>query len=144
MRCRRAAWPKKKTARLLTLRKTVIRFRQSRRFLRKRVRKIITTTRSAKRTSASAVKTVDAGFLSPAKRFGAIRGMRPATQPGSPLAGRVFICRTLDGRSLAAVSARFQSPSPAVGAGPYRIRFDVHARWRLAAGSPAALFSTGP
>ena len=64
-------WPgrKKDCVRLLTVEKTVIRFRPSRHTLRKRVSIKIATTRSTTRTSARTIDTVDAGALSSAKTF---------------------------------------------------------------------------
>lgn len=58
---------KKDCVRLLTVEKTVIRFRHSRRCLRNQVSRRIETTRSTTRTSARTIDTVDAGSLSPAK-----------------------------------------------------------------------------
>ena len=58
---------KKDCIRLLTVEKTVIRFRHSRRCLRNQVSRRIETTRSTTRTSARTIDTVDAGSLSPAK-----------------------------------------------------------------------------
>lgn len=57
----------KDCVRLLTVEKTVIRFRLSRRFLRNQVSRTIETTRSTTRTSARTMDTVDAGSLSSAK-----------------------------------------------------------------------------
>jgi hypothetical protein len=56
---------------LLTVEKTVIRFRPSRHTLRTRVSIKIATTRSTTRTSARTIDTVDAGSLSSAKTLAA-------------------------------------------------------------------------
>ena len=64
----------------------------SRRFLRKQVSKTIATMRSSKLTSTRIVKTVDAGWLSPAKWPGAKNETLSRMQPGSPLVDRVFVC----------------------------------------------------
>jgi hypothetical protein len=66
---RRRPGRKKDCVRLLTVEKTVIRFRPSRHPLRTRVSIKIATTRSTTRTSARTIDTVDAGALSSAKTF---------------------------------------------------------------------------
>ena len=70
---------KKDCAKLLTVEKTVIRFRPSRHPLRTRVSIKIATTRSTTRTSARTIDTVDAGVLSSAKTLAAKNS--PAKKP---------------------------------------------------------------
>lgn len=59
---------KKVCVRLLTVEKTVIRFRPSRPFLQNQVSRTIATNSSSTRTSARTIHMVDAGSLSSAKR----------------------------------------------------------------------------
>lgn len=54
-------------AKLLTHRKSVIRFRPSRRFLRKQVSRVIATISKTKRPPTRALRMTDAGFASPTK-----------------------------------------------------------------------------
>ena len=54
-------------AKLLTHRKSVIRFRPSRHFLRKQVSRVIATISKTKRPSTRALAMTDAGFASPTK-----------------------------------------------------------------------------
>jgi hypothetical protein len=75
---------------LLTKKKTVIRFRAKQTLLRKRVSQNNTTTRSTKRTSARTIKTVDAGFVSFAKRSDTSNtGTRDASRRGFFIAARL-------------------------------------------------------
>lgn len=117
----------------------------SRRFLRKQVSKIISTTRTSIPTSARTVKTVDAGSLSPAKWFGAMHGTIFHIQPGPPSTDRVFVCR---GSVMAifppAAALQILALRMLLAAGRAVSVSTCFARWRLVAGSPAALFSTGP
>lgn len=82
---------KKKYRTLLTLRKSLIRFRHSRPLLRKRVSKNNATTYNEKPNSTQAVEMVDAGVLSPSIKVVANTVLR--MQPGPPAANRVFVCR---------------------------------------------------
>ena len=116
----------------------------SRGFLRKQVSKLISPTRTSIPTSIRTVKTVDAGSLSPAKWFGAIE-TNFHIQPGPPSTDRVFVGR--------AAMVSIASPAAALQILAHRMLFAAgravsvstcFARWRLVAGSPAALFSTGP
>jgi hypothetical protein len=66
-RIRSRAGQEKICARLLTVEKTVIRFRPADASLQKRVRSITTTSRSTTKPSARTVSTVDAGNVSFAK-----------------------------------------------------------------------------
>jgi len=124
--------------RLLTVEKTVIRFRPSRRYLRTRVSRTTATSSSTTQPSALTVSKVDAGTVSSAKT---------QTHPEHPhlhrLATRVFYCRqSRAGTRLMRI--RPQEPAlPGAGSpprsGPVRL-----ARRRLVAGpTPAMSFCTG-
>lgn len=87
----RAPGGEKKHRPLLTVRKSLIRFRHSRPLLRKRVSKNKATTCNEKPNSTQAVEMVDAGVLSPSIKVVANIVLR--MQPGPPAANRVFVCR---------------------------------------------------
>ena len=87
----RASGAKKKHRPLLTLRKSLIRFRNSRHLLRMRVSKNNATTCNEEPNSTQAVEMVDAGALSLSIKVVANTVLR--MQPGPPAANRVFVCR---------------------------------------------------
>jgi hypothetical protein len=101
--------------RLLTVEKTVIRFRPSRRCLQNRVSRIITTTRSIKRTSARKIITVDAGSVSFAKTQ-----RHQISRTRNALRGGFFVAGTSSSRHAESVPARLArrrliaGPTPAV------------------------------
>ena len=135
---RAAATPRHiRVAKVLTVEKTVIRFRPADGSLRKRVR-TATTTRCHETThSARAYMTVESGVVSPDKSENAPANIRTpslsaAMQAADSMSGRP--CSGGQGRR--SMQARMPACQESV---PARL-----ARWRLLAGpTPAALSSTG-
>ena len=106
--------------------------------------KLISTTRTSMPTSIRTVKTVDAGLLSPAKWFGAIETVFHI-QPGPASTDRVFVCLdAVDASASPAAALQILALRMLLAAGRAVSVSTCFARWRLVAGSPAALFCTGP
>jgi len=99
---------------LLTKKKTVIRFRAKQTSLRKRVSRKYTTARSTKRTSARTQMTVDAGFVSLAKRNDTIfKGTRDARRRGFFIAAQVLARHTESVPARLARRRLVAGPTPA-------------------------------
>lgn len=115
-------------AKLLTLEKSVIRFRPSRTFLRKQVSRVIATKRTTKRPAARTLTKQYAGLASPEKTPNRIQRSTRAVRVAGVLA---FV----EGRAF--VKGHVSAPTESVAA---RL-----ARRRLPPGpTPAAFFATGP